>query len=69
MIRRSNLDGTKGKDKNNINSQVQSERTKHLFDLDQEWLKESFMPHEQDSVKKIYEPECRRDKTHDCKQF
>ena len=47
MIRISNLDDTKEKYKTKrFNFQGQSAITKHQFDLDHKWLKETFMAHE-----------------------
>ena len=49
MIRRRNLYDTKEKDKTKkFNFQGQSARTKNWFNLDHEWLKETFMTREPD---------------------
>ena len=49
MIRRRELDDIKLKNKTKkYNFQGQSTRTKHLFDLNHEWLKENFMTREPD---------------------
>ena len=70
MIHRSNSDGIKEKYKTKtINFQGQSSRSKHWFDFDHWWLKESFMTRETKFYKKPYQNKFWGDTTHDYQKF
>ena len=66
MICRRNLYDIKEKDKTKIfNFQGKSARTKHWFDLDNEWLKENVITGETDFYKNMYQDKFKGDTTHD----
>ena len=56
IIRRRDSYDKKEQDKTKqYNFQVQSERTKHSFNIDHEWIKETFMTREPDFYLKLYQ--------------
>ena len=70
MILRRELDDKKEKNKTKkFNFQGQSERTKHWFDIDHEWLKENFMTRKPDFYKKIHQTKFRGHKTQNHQKF